>query len=57
MLLLVVIYTLELLILLSSDILPYRDTFDTMHRYSWSLYHPHSETKSYGTINIGSAIV
>ena len=28
---------LELLILLSSDI-SYRDTFDMMHRYSWSLY-------------------
>ena len=33
-LLLVVIYTLELLILLSSDISMYHDTFDMMHRYS-----------------------
>ena len=31
---------LELLIPLSSDISPYRDTFDMMHRYTWSLYHP-----------------
>ena len=33
-------YTLELLILLSSDISLYHDTFDMMHWYSWSLYHP-----------------
>ena len=31
---------LELLILLSSDISPYRDTFDMIHRYTWSLYRP-----------------
>ena len=38
MLLLVVIYMLELLILLSSDISPCHDTFDMMYRYSWSLF-------------------
>ena len=26
--------------LLNSDVLPYCDTFDMMHRYSWSLYRP-----------------
>ena len=31
---------LELLIFLSSDISPYRDTFDMIHRYTWSLYCP-----------------
>ena len=31
---------LELLILLISDISPYRDTFDMIHRYTWSLYRP-----------------
>ena len=37
-LLLVVIYTLELLILLSSDISLYHDNFDMIHWYPWSLY-------------------
>ena len=40
----VIIYTRELLILLSSDVSPYCDTFDMMHRYSWSLYYPISNT-------------
>ena len=31
---------LELLILLSSDISLYCNTFDMMHRYTWSLYRP-----------------
>ena len=30
---------LKLLILLRSDALLHRDTFDMMHQYSWSLYH------------------
>ena len=37
---------LELLILLSSDISPYRDTFDMIHRYTWSLYRPISSERS-----------
>ena len=37
---------LELLILLSSDISLYRDTFDMMHRYTWSLYHPISNCEA-----------
>ena len=31
---------LELLILLSSDVSLYRDTFEMMYQYSWSLYSP-----------------
>ena len=40
----VIIYTLKLLILLSSDIPPFRDTSDMMRRYSCSLYRPISNT-------------
>ena len=43
---------LELLILLSSDISPYCDTFDMMHQYTWSLYRPISSwyTGTVGTL-------
>ena len=38
---------LKPLILLSSDASLYHNTFNMMHRYSWSLYHPISTYRDY----------
>ena len=48
---------LELLILLNSDILLYRDTFDMIHQYTWSLYRPISSMLSLGRILISNLVV
>ena len=40
-----IIYMLEFLMLLNSDLSPYCNIFDIMDWYSWSLYRPISMTK------------